>query len=80
MGNYVHRVARAPLATADRKGRPVLTKAPAWPITVKNGAGHDDPDAQFVVSIARREEKAAMSTSLLTCCSTSSNTASTQPW
>jgi len=56
MGNYVHRVARAPLATADRKGRPVLTK-PAWPITVKSGAGHDDPDAQFVVSIARREEK-----------------------
>jgi hypothetical protein len=56
MGNYVHRVARAPLATEDKKGRPVLTK-PAWPITVKNGAGRDDPDAQFVVSIARREEK-----------------------
>lgn len=56
MGNYVHRVACAPLATADKKGRPVLTK-PVWPITVKAGGGQPDPDAQFVVSVARREEK-----------------------
>lgn len=56
MGNYVHRVATAPLATADGKGRPVLTK-PAWPVTVKDGAGQADPDAQFFVSVARREEK-----------------------
>lgn len=56
MGNYVRRVSTAPLATADKKGRPVLTK-PAWPVTVKDAAGQYDPDAQFFVSVARREEK-----------------------
>lgn len=56
MGNYVRRVATAPLATADKKGRQVLTK-PAWPVTVKDGAGQTDPHAQFFVSVARREEK-----------------------
>lgn len=56
MGTYVRRVARAPLATEDKKGRPVLT-TPSWPVTIKDGAGQDDPHAQFFVSIARREEK-----------------------
>jgi phage terminase large subunit-like protein len=55
-GNYVRRVATAPLATPDRKGRPVLT-TPAWPVTIKDGTGQDDPNAQFFVSVARREEK-----------------------
>lgn len=56
MGNYVRRVAAAPLATEDKKGRPVLTK-PAWPVTIKDSAGQNDPHAQFFVSVARREEK-----------------------
>jgi hypothetical protein len=56
LGNYVRRVTRAPLATEDRRGRPVVTR-PAWPVTVKDGTGQDDPDAQFFVSVARREEK-----------------------
>lgn len=55
-GLYVNRTATAPLATKDRRGRPVLTH-PAWPVTVKDGAGQDDPNATFFVSVARREEK-----------------------
>ncbi|BCO49550.1 MULTISPECIES: NYN domain-containing protein [Mycobacterium] len=55
-GNYVNRVASAPLATKDRRGRPVLT-TPAWPVTIKDGAGLNAPDARFFVSVARREEK-----------------------
>lgn len=55
-GLYVNRTATAPLATKDRRGRPVLTN-PAWPVTVKDGAGQDDPNATFFVSVARREEK-----------------------
>ena len=54
--SIVRRVARAPLATEDKKGRPVLT-TPSWPVTIKDGAGQDDPHAQFFVSVARREEK-----------------------
>ncbi|MCH9728968.1 MAG: NYN domain-containing protein [Actinomycetia bacterium] len=56
LGNYVRRVATAPLATEDRRGRPVLTH-PAWPVTIKDGAGQNDPNALFFVSVARREEK-----------------------
>ena len=43
-------------ATADRRGRPVLTK-PNWPLRIKDGADQDEPDARFIVSVARREEK-----------------------
>lgn len=56
LGNYVHRVARAPLATPDRNGRPIIAH-PGGPLMVKNGAGQDDPSAVFMVSTARREEK-----------------------
>lgn len=55
-GLYVNRTATAPLATKNRRGRPVLTR-PVWPVTIKDGSGHDDPDATFFVSVARREEK-----------------------
>ena len=55
-GRYVARVRRAPLATPDRRGRPVLTH-PAGPLMVKDRAGVDDPDAIFMVSAAYREEK-----------------------
>lgn len=56
LGNYVHRIARAPLATPDRNGRPLLVH-PGGPVMVKDAAGQDDPDAVFMVSVARREEK-----------------------
>ncbi len=56
MGTYVSRVATAPLAVEDRKKRPVLTRA-AWPVMVRDAAGGDVPDATFMASIARREEK-----------------------
>ncbi|WP_309136461.1 NYN domain-containing protein [Gordonia paraffinivorans] len=56
LGNYVSRTAVAPLATKDKKGRPVVTR-PGWPVMVKNGSGDDEPDAQFFVQVGRREEK-----------------------
>lgn len=56
LGTYVTRTATAPLATADRKGRPLITR-PDWPVMIRSGAGGDDPEAMFMVSIARREEK-----------------------
>jgi NYN domain len=56
MGIYVNRVATAPLAVRDRRGRPVLT-ASNWPVMVHDSAGQSVPDARFMVSVARREEK-----------------------
>lgn len=55
-GVYVNRVASAPLARRDAKGRPVLV-TPDWPIMVQDPAGAAMPDARFIVSVARREEK-----------------------
>jgi uncharacterized LabA/DUF88 family protein len=56
MGTYVSRVATAPLATADKKQRPVLT-TPSWPLMVRDSNGDDSPQATFMASVARREEK-----------------------
>jgi hypothetical protein len=56
LGNYVRRVARAPLATPDRNGRPILAH-PGGPLMIKDAGGQDDPAAVFMVSTARREEK-----------------------
>lgn len=55
-GTYVERTATAPLATADRKGRPVLSHAD-WPLMVRDSNGGDVPQATFMASVARREEK-----------------------
>lgn len=56
-GTYVTRVATAPLATANRRGRPVLTR-PGWPVMIKDAACSTNiPDATFMASVARREEK-----------------------
>ncbi len=55
-GHYVARVKRAPLATPDRRGRPVLTTAD-WPVKVQSSTGVPVPDARFMVSYAYREEK-----------------------
>lgn len=60
LGTYVTRVATAPLATrrSDRPGdgRPRLVR-PQWPLMVQDGAGADAPEAVFMASVARREEK-----------------------
>lgn len=55
-GTYVERVATNPLATIGRKGRPILTTAD-WPVMVKDSTGWDVPNATFMASVARREEK-----------------------
>lgn len=55
-GHYVERVATSPLATVGRRGRPILTRS-QWPIAIKDSAGVDVPDALFIASVARREEK-----------------------
>ena len=47
LGQYVSRVANAPLARPDRQGRPVLVN-PAWPIVIKDGSNADAPDAVFM--------------------------------
>lgn len=56
MGYYVNRVARAPLAVEGPRGRPILTVAD-WPVKVRDAAGAYVPGAQFMVTVARREEK-----------------------
>jgi uncharacterized LabA/DUF88 family protein len=58
-GQYVSRVKKAPLATEDAKGRPVLTRAKDWPVKIQDAAQKDVPNAVFMVSHARREEKAS---------------------
>jgi NYN domain len=56
-GHYVSRVKKAPLATEDAKGRPVLTRATDWPVKVQDSQQNNVPNAVFMVSHARREEK-----------------------
>lgn len=55
-GTYVNRVASAPLATKGRRGAPVLASSD-WPIMVQDTHGQAVPQARFMVSVARREEK-----------------------
>lgn len=55
-GNYVARVTTAPLAVAGKHGKPVISH-PQWPMTIQDGSERDVPDARFMASIARREEK-----------------------
>jgi hypothetical protein len=60
LGTYVARVAAAPLAVrrSDRPRdlRPRLVHL-AWPVMVQDGSGAAAPDAVFMASVARREEK-----------------------
>lgn len=55
-GNYVARIATAPLATIGPNGKPQISH-PQWPLMVQGGAGEDVPNARFMASVARREEK-----------------------
>ena len=55
-GTYVMRTATAPLATAGPGGRPQISTA-SWPVMVRYATGTDVPNASFMASVARREEK-----------------------
>lgn len=55
-GTYVTRTATAPLATVGPGGRPQISTA-SWPVMVRDATGTDLPNASFMASVARREEK-----------------------
>jgi hypothetical protein len=55
-GLFVDKVKTRPLATPNRKGRPILVH-PSPPVLVKNLADVKIRDALFYVSVADREEK-----------------------
>lgn len=55
-GNYVNRVATSPLAVVGPHGRPVVSHA-GWPLMVQDATGVDVPEARYMASVARREEK-----------------------
>jgi NYN domain len=57
-GQYVSRVKTAPLAVEGKNRRPRLVKS-RWPVKVQDRAKKDVPSAVFMVSYARREEKAS---------------------
>jgi hypothetical protein len=56
MGHHVSRVATAPLALKGRGGRPVIV-ASGWPVNIHDANAQRVEGAQFMVSVARREEK-----------------------
>lgn len=55
-GKYIAKVRPLPLATKDRRGRPLITTS-AWPVMVQADDGSDVSGAKFLVSVAMREEK-----------------------
>lgn len=55
-GIYANRVAVSPLATSDKKRRPVVTTAD-WPIKVQDAGRNQVNDALFMAMVVRREEK-----------------------
>ncbi|MCW2843474.1 MAG: hypothetical protein JWN22_1390 [Nocardioides sp.] len=55
-GTYVSRVKMAPVATKDRKGRPVLV-GPQWPLVVQDGLRQPVQSGTFLVSYLHTEEK-----------------------
>jgi hypothetical protein len=57
-GQYVSRVKTAPMAVEGKKGRPTIVK-PRWPVKVQDKDKKKVPSAVFMVSHARREEKAS---------------------
>jgi hypothetical protein len=58
-GQYVARVKKAPLATVGKNGRPKLAQASRWPLKIQDKNQKPVPGAIFMVSYARREEKAS---------------------
>lgn len=58
-GQYVARVKKAPLATEGKNFRPRLVRASRWPVKIQDKNQNPVPAAIFMVSYARREEKAS---------------------
>lgn len=55
-GHFISRVRKGLLATEDQAGRPSLV-ASRWPVVIRNEQGADVPNARFMVSYQRIEEK-----------------------
>lgn len=55
-GYYQQKVKYAPLAVRGKNNKPQIV-SPAWPIMVKDAAGIDVPNANFLVSYLHTEEK-----------------------
>lgn len=55
-GSYQTRIKTNPLAVRGKGNRPVLATS-KWPIMVRDQTEAEIPDATFLVSVARREEK-----------------------
>lgn len=77
-GNYISKVIKWPLATTDRRGKPVLTR-PAWPVLVQRH-GVPEPDATFMASVSTWEKRAPTAMSRRTCWWTPSPAPSTPLW
>ena len=56
LGRFVARVVRSPLAVAGRDRKPRIVTS-QWPIMVQDSSGADVPDAVFMTSHVRSEEK-----------------------
>lgn len=56
-GRFVEKIVQSPLAVKDAKSRTPTVVTSRWPVMVKDAAGNDVPDATFVVSHLRSEEK-----------------------
>jgi uncharacterized LabA/DUF88 family protein len=59
LGYHVSRVMAAPLATRDHQGRPALVESSRSPVSVLDRTGVAVDGARFMVTVARREEKAS---------------------
>jgi hypothetical protein len=58
LGYFMESVRKAPLATPDARGHPVLVRSqPQWPCLVKDSSGKDMHNVTFMVQHAHREEK-----------------------
>jgi len=58
-GQYVTRVKKAPLAVEGKNKKPRLVRSSRWPVKVQDKNQKNVPNAVFMVSYARREEKAS---------------------
>ena len=55
-GRFMSQVRKAPLAIEGSGGRPIVTTA-RWPIKIRDSTWNDVPNAMFIVSHQRSEEK-----------------------
>ncbi len=55
-GRFISRVRKSPLAIAGSDGKPVVTTS-RWPVKIRDSSWGDVPNAMFIVSHQRSEEK-----------------------